>query len=716
MRSLRRILASACRPRNLFLAALLGVSVWAIATGFIPAGPKPSGAVEARLVAQAQGPTTNDRMVTKIVTSLMKREHLTKHALDDEISQRALDLFIDSLDGMKLYFYQSDIDEFNQRRKELDDMVLAGDVSFAYTVFNRLLKRVDERVATVDELLKENFDFTADETLITDPDKLTYAATPEEAKARWRQRLKYDMLVLKVDKTAAKDDPKERLTRRYHSFAKRMHQTDSNELLEMYLTAVTSSFDPHSNYMAPESAGNFKIILGLQLEGIGAQLRLNDGHTVIDKIIAGGAADKQGDLKVGDRIVSVGQGEEGDVVDVAEMKLGDVVALIRGAAGTVVRLGVITGTTGEPKTIKITRAKIELKDQEAQAKLIEEGKKSDGTPFKIGVIDLPSFYMDMEGAREGKEDYKSCTRDVKRIIDDFNEKGVDALVLDLRRNGGGSLTEAISLTGLFIDNGPVLQVKDPDGDVQHYDDNDRGMAWKGPLVVLTSKFSASASEILAGAIQDYHRGLVVGDSATHGKGTVQTMLELGPQMFRVANPPDLGSLKLTVQQFYRPNGDSTQQRGVLADVVLPSLTDHMDVAEADLDHPVPFDKVPTTDFRRLDQVDANIVSTLKGLSTERIDKSEDFQKLAKNIKRYEEQKTKKEVPLNEAKFLARRAELDAEAEDEKTFEEQANGHGDNEVFKRTFYNNEALSITVDYLRLLGKDKVAKADPPTRAPN
>ena len=715
MRSLRKTLASACQPRNLLCALLLGVSVWAVATGLIPAGPKPTGAVEARLVAGVDAPGANDRMVTKIVTTLMKREHLTKHPLDDEISQRGLDLFIESLDGMKLYFNQSDIDEFNRRRKELDDMVLAGDVSFAYTVFNRLLKRVDERVVLVEELLKENFDFTVDETLITDPDKLTYAATPEEAKVRWRQRLKYDMLVLKVDKTAAKEDPKERLLRRYRSFAKRMHQTDSNELLEIYLTAITTSFDPHSTYMAPVAAGNFKLLLGLQLEGIGAQLRMNDGYTVIDKIIVGGAADKQGDLKVGDRIVSVGQGEEGDVVDVAEMKLNDIVSMIRGDAGTVVRLGVLTGEKGEPKTIKITRAKIELKDQEARGEIFEEGKKQDGQPFKVGVIELPSFYMDMDAARAGKEDYKSCTRDVRKILDDFNNKGVDALVLDLRRNGGGSLTEAISLTGLFIDDGPVLQVKDPEGDVQHYDDTERGMAWKGPLVVLTSKFSASASEILAGAIQDYHRGLIVGDSSTHGKGTVQTMLALGEQMFRIANPPDLGSLKLTVQQFYRPNGDSTQQRGVLADVVLPSITDHMDVSEADLDHPVAFDKVPANEFDRLDLVDANKVSTLKSLSSARIEKSAEFAKLLKDIQRYEDQKAKKEVPLNEAKFMARRAELDADEEEEKTFEEQANGH-DDQVFKRNYYNNEALSITVDYLRLLGKDKVAQAKPPARQPN
>jgi carboxyl-terminal processing protease len=276
----------------------------------------------------------------------------------------------------------------------------------------------------------------------------------------------------------------------------------------------------------------------------------------------------------------------------------------------------------------------------------------------------------------------------------------------LRKNGGGSLTESIALTGLFIEQGPVLQVKDSEGLVQQYDDTDRGIAWKGPLVVMISKFSASASEILAGAIQDYHRGLIVGDSSTHGKGTVQTMMDIGPMIFHVNNPDDLGSLKLTVQQFYRPNGDSTQQRGVLSDIILPSITDHMDVSERDLDYPVAFDKVPAASFHRFDAVSANVVSTLKELSSQRMEKSEEFGKLAKNIKKYEEQKAKKQVPLNEQKFLSRRAELDADAEEEKTLDEQNNGT--TEVIKRSFYENEVLAITLDYLRLLGKDKVANA--------
>src|SRR5262245_1188265 len=712
MRRLGNSLASACRPRNFLYLALVAFVVSAAGLGLFPVGPRPTEAVEAKLVSEAKGPSANDRTVTRLVAMMMKREHLSKHPLDDEISRRALDLFLKSIDPRKLYFYQSDVDEFHLRRNEIDDMINNGDVNFAYTVFNRLLKRVDERMAMVNQLLAGRFDFEADEVLISDADKLAYVTSPDEARERWRKQLKYDILVLKADKSN-KEDFTKRLSRRYQSIARRMHQTDSNELLEMFLTSVTSSFDPHSTYMAPQASKNFDIVISLNLEGIGAQLKMIDGYTVIDKLIPGGPADKNGQLKAGDRIVSVGQGEEGEVVDVADMKLNDVVDKIRGRAGTTVRLGVLP-ENGDPKTIKITRAKIELKDQEARSTIIEDGKKTDGTPFKLGVIDLPSFYMDMRGAREGNDDFKSCSRDVRRLLEEFNRKGVDALVLDLRKNGGGSLTEAIALTGLFIEQGPVLQVKDPDGRVQEYDDTDRGIAWKGPLVVMISKFSASASEILAGAIQDYHRGIVVGDSSTHGKGTVQTMMDLGPQMFRIANPPDLGSLKLTVQQFYRPNGDSTQQRGVLADVLLPSLTDHMDVSEADLDYPVAFDKVPAAQFHRFDAVTPNVVSTLKELSGGRMEKSSDFAKLSKNIQRYEEQKAKKEVPLSEKKFLARRAELDADEEEEKIAEEQNNGT--TEVIKRSYYENEVLSITLDYLRLLGKDKVADASKTAVRPN
>ncbi len=678
----------------------------ALAAGITLTGPaiRPTGAAEAKPLVEPRG---DDRRIARMVTTLVKREHLSKHPLDDEISQRALHLFIKSLDNRKLYFTQEDIAAFEQNKNELDDLVNAGDVAIAYTVFNKLLLRIDERVVQIDELLKGDFDFTVDETLSTDWDKMEFPKDAAEAKDRWRKLLKYDLLVMKSDKEEAKkDDPKARLSRRYHSFAKRMHQTDADELLEIFLTSVTSSYDPHTTYMSPSSLENFRILMSLNLDGIGAQLKVEDGYTVIDKVVVGGAAEKQGELKMLDRVVKVGQGAEGDMVDVVDMKLNDVVKLIRGRAGTVVRLGVIPGGVGEMKVINITRAKIELKDSEARGVIFEEGKKADGTPYKVGVIDLPSFYMDMEAARAGGA-FKSTTVDVKKIVDDFNEKGVDALILDLRHNGGGSLTEAINLTGLFIEDGPVVQVKDPDGRVQHYDDLDRAQAWKGPLVVMTSKFSASASEILAGAIQDYGRGLIVGDTSTHGKGTVQSLLDLGPQMFRIANPPNLGALKLTMQQFYRPNGDSTQKRGVLADVSLPSITDHMDVSEGDLDYALDFDKVPAAQFNKYDKVAPALLVELKNLSQGRLQKSDDFTKLEKNIVRYTEQKTKKEVPLNEEKFLARRAELDSEKEEEKTFEE--NGGKKDEVVKRDFYFNEALEITLDYVRLLNKEKVAGAN-------
>ena len=703
MVSSNRLPSGLCVLRGLLSARWLAL----LATGFLGAAAWLPSQVEAKPL---EGPRVQDRQIARVVSKMVSDEHLIrgKQPLDDKISSRSLEQFIKAFDNRKLYFYQSDIDEFEKYKDKLDDMVRKGDISFAYLLFNRFIQRVDERVAVVDDLLKEDFDFTQDESLSTDWDKLPFSKDAAEAKDRWRRQLKYDLLVLKSDTENKKqEDPKVRLARRYHSFAKRMHQTDEDELLEIFLTSVTTSFDPHTTYMSPNSLDNFRILMSLNLDGIGAQLKMDDGYTVIDKIVAGGAAEKQGDLKVGDRVVSVGQGEEGEMVDVVDMKLNDVVKLIRGRAGTVVRLGVMPEAGGEIKTIKITRAKIELKDSEARGVIFEEGKQPDGSPYKVGVIDLPSFYMDMEAARNGG-DFKSTTADVKKILDNFNKKGVDVLILDLRRNGGGSLTEAINLTGLFIDDGPVVQVKDPDGQVQHYDDLDRGEVWNKPLVVLTSKFSASASEILAGAIQDYHRGLIVGDTSTHGKGTVQSLLDLGPQMFRVQNPPNYGALKLTMQQFYRPNGDSTQKRGVLADVVLPSLTDHIaDISEADLDYAVEFDKVPAADFNKYDKVAPNLLTEIKTLSQQRTGHSSDFAKLAKNIQRYLDQKTKKEIPLSEQKFLARRAELDSEKEEEKTFEHQEKGT--EEVVKRDFYFNEALAVTLDYLRLLNKEKVAGAN-------
>ena len=661
-------------------------------------------------------PSRTDRQVSRLVSRLMQQDHLSTRPLNDEISSRAFDLYIKSLDPMKVYFTQSDITSFEVYRNQLDDQVQRGDYTAAFAIFKRFLERLDERVQLANELLDGEFDFERDEEMVTDRKLAKFPSSDAEARELWRKRIKYSLLVERFaaanEKKSSSDDasakpkkdPVEKIRKRYNAYSKRMRQTDNEDVVEMFVTAVTASFDPHTSYMSKETFENFLIAMSLELEGIGATLQAtDDGYTVIKRVVPGGAADKQGEIKVEDKIVSVTQGDGDETVDVTGMKLDDVVKLIRGKAGTTVRLGVMPENSNEIKTVSIVREKIKLEDSAARGKIFEEGEKADGSPYKIGVIDLPSFYADMSNRRSGE--VRSTTRDVEKILKDFNAKGVDSVVLDLRRNGGGSLREAIDCTGLFIDYGPVVQVKDSYGQIQKHNDERFGMAWEKPLVVLTSKFSASASEILAGAVQDYGRGLVVGDSTTHGKGTVQNLVNLNQLLFRVENPPNMfGALKITMQQFYRPNGDSTQQRGVLADITLPSISDHMDVGESDLDYPVEFDRVPSARYSRLGLVSQDMLGILQKKSSNRIDQSNDFAKRIKNIEEYKKQKERKAVTLNEEKFLARRKELDAEKEEEKNFEDQVNHSSDD--IKRTYYLEEVLRITTDYLKLLKDNKVA----------
>ena len=659
--------------------------------------------------ADLKAPGPQEHRVSIIINDLLQRDHLLKKRLDDEVSQRAIKSFLKSLDPMKVYFYQSDIDEFMSEKNNLDDFVRKGDLKFAWKVFNRLLKRIDERVEVVDELLAIKHDFTVKESMVTDRDALTYSTTKEEAYERWRKRIKYDLLVLKSEKTEG-DEAVDRLTRRYHGYSKRMNQFKADTLLEMFLSAFSSSLDPHTSYMSPSSLNDFRISMRLNLEGIGAALSPVDGYTVVSQIIQGGAAEKDGKLKPEDRIVSVGQGSDGEMVDVVDMNLRDVVKLIRGKSGTLVRLGVRPAGKNEVEIYTIERARVELKESEARGEIIEDtklGTHADGTAIKIGVIDLPSFYMDMEAARLGLRNFKSTTRDVRRILRDFNDKGVDVVMLNLRHNGGGSLTEAINLTGLFIDRGPVVQVKDSRGRVQAYDDTVAGTSWSGPLVVLISKFSASASEILAGAIQDYDRGIIVGDVASHGKGTVQSLMDVGERLYPTLrrNQPNLGALKITIQQFYRPAGDSTQKRGVLSDVVLPSLTTHMDVGESDLDFPVEFDQVPSARIVKTNFRNPNLIKELTENSRIRRENLKDFEKLEKDIERYKGQKAKKMVTLNEEEFFAERADLDADKEEEKSFKEQS-GNNNRPVVKRDFYMDEVLTIAAEYSKKLSETRVA----------
>lgn len=666
-----------------------------------------------------------DRIIIKAVATIMDEQHFSGHPLDDDISGRAFDQMIRSLDPLKLYFLKSDIEQFKANRTRLDDFAKVGDMDFARVVFKIFLKRVDERIAMAHAHIDAEHDFTLDEKYPIDPDAIEYPEDDAAADDRMRRRIKYSLLVLENERMQAEKDREngkeqtaaekvmagdpdepaaERLHRRYRNIRRRWYQTDADELLELYVSALTTSFDPHTSYMSPDTLENFKIIMSLNLDGIGAQLTSEDGYTKLTSIVPGGAADKDGRLKPGDRIVSVGQGSSGEMIDVIDMKLDDVVQKIRGKAGTLVRLGVLPNGGGEMEVVDIVRAKISLEDSAARSEIVKFDDKNGDSKLKIGYIDLPSFYMDMDAARGNSKGFRSTTRDVSLILSDFRQESVDAVVLDLSRNGGGSLTEAINLTGLFIDRGPVVQVKNLDSRVQQYDDEQSGVAWSGPLIVMTSKESASASEILAGAIQDYRRGIIVGDPTTHGKGTVQTLVDIGQQLF--GGQGDMGALKLTIQQFYLPDGKSTQRQGVMSDIVLPAITASFDNSEADLDYALPNDQVTRATHSRYKLVDAQILAELRSKSKARIRESGEFDKLLNRIQLFNQQKEEEYVSLNRDEFMKRRAELDAQQEEE---EQLLEGQMPKDVvFRKDFYNKEILNITKDYVDLVRKLNLARA--------
>lgn len=691
---------TACFCASLVCSLALGLA-WVVTASAQPAPAGPQAAPQAA-AAGLEKPTARDEVVARLIARLMPQNHISGEDLNDKIARRALNLFLDSLDPMKLYFYQSDVDEFSQRATDIDDMIRGGDLSFAYSVFERFNQRVDERVDVAMELLESDLDFQRDEEITIDPEKAQYAKDAAEARDRWRRQIKFAMLDLKDDGTEG-EEAIDQLRRRYQRYARRWAGTDKDDLLEIYLSAVTMGYDPHSTYMSPGTLDDFQITMRLNLEGIGAALREKDGNTVVSSVIPGGAAAKHGKLKPDDVIVGVGQGDEGEMLDIVEMPLKDVVDRIRGKAGTTVRLRVKPGGVGNAETYKIVRARVELEESAARGEIIEHESPDESGSMKLGYINLPSFYLDMESAKQNKSDYRSSTRDVRQILENFRSKGVDGVVLDLSKNGGGSLTEAISLTGLFIDQGPVVQVKNSDGSVQQYADDEEGTAWDGPLVVMTSKFSASASEIFAGAIQDYGRGIVVGDPATHGKGTVQTLMDLGQTLFR-NNRENFGALKVTLQQFYLPDGESTQRKGVPADIVLPSITSQMDISESDLEYALQHDTVNAARHDMYSMVPNNLLGALRENSAARVEKNEDFVDLLRRVELYVQQNERDRVSLNEEAFMKRRAELDArEEEKEKELEQQLSRQ---EVYGDTYYNREVLNIAHEYVEGLRKQNLA----------
>ena len=637
-----------------------------------------------------------DAETAKIITQMIPSFHVSRKGVDDRISSMLLDSYLKDLDPAKLYFQQSDIDEFAPHRLTLDDELKAGNVQFGYDVFNRYKQRLATQLKKAHELIDAPHDFTVDESMIIKGDDQPWARTQEEVDDRWRKRIKYDLLQFRLD-NETDEEARKRLHSRYRTVQRNIEQMKPSEVVELYLTALTTCYDPHSTYMSPESAEDFDITMRLSLDGIGASLRSEDGYTIVASVIPGGPAGKDGRLKEKDKITGVGQ-ETGEIDDVFEVRLSEVVRKIRGKAGTKVRLRVQTALSGETVVYEITRDKVEIQDSAAKGEIIE-AKDRLGRTGKVGIISLPSFYRDFNAAETGSG--KSAAVDVEKILNDFRDAGgVDAVVMDLRGNGGGALSEAIEISGLFIDQGPVVQVKDPTGKVKELDDEVPGALYTGPLVVICNRLSASASEIFAGVIKDYRRGVVIGDSTTHGKGTVQNLMPVSArQAFRVlgGTGPDLGRLKMTIQQFYRVNGDSTQNRGVRSDVVLPSLLDHIDEGEAGLENALPFDQIRNANYLPGKPISPELIAALQKNSEVRVSADKDFHKVDEGIQRFIERKNRKEVSLVESVLRAERETDKAIADEEKKQLGEDEQKENKEIFPKNFYNDELLNVTLDYL-------------------
>ena len=648
----------------------------------------------------------------KMAAKLLGDYHVSGRQIDDATSEELFDRFFEALDPAKLYFERADLDYFRDYRTRLDDAVKRGDLSFVNAVYDRYLARLKQRVGTAQRLIDADFDFTKDESIVSNADLIQWAATPDEMNERWRKRIKYDVLQLTLEDEPLADI-RERLHKRYSNLLSVEQQTEPADKLETFITALAGTFDPHSSFMSEKTLEDFQISMNLSLEGIGAALQNEDGYVTVKQIIQGGAAEEDGRLHLDDRIIGVAQGGEAEFTDVVEMRIGNVVRLIRGESGTTVRLQVLPHDGGEAEVIDLVRRKVELKDSAVRGEIVPLGERLGlglDPNRKVGVINIPSFYRDFAGASAGVEGFSSTSRDVRRVLREFEQAGgVDAVVVDLRYNGGGALTEAIEVTGLFIDRGPVVQVKDPAGRIEQQADEVPGAAYAGPLVVLTNRLSASASEIFAGAIKDYGRGVVVGDETTHGKGTVQNVMPVPPRgLFNLLGPAQ-GALKLTIQQFYRVNGDSTQNLGVRSDVVLPSMWDHMEIGESFLDNALEFDRVSAAGFRPLRMASPQVAAQLQTASAARVTADEEFARTLKRIARFEEDQKKTTVSLNEEVRRREREEVKALSEDDdEEAEERQPGPGEGPVFREGAYNDEVLRIVADYLALLRGEQLAAA--------
>lgn len=588
--------------------------------------------------------------IGEIVEQLEER-HYAKLDYDDTLSSAHLDNYIDSLDPGRVFFTVDDIAGFERYRTIMDEALPKGDLSAGFAIFNHFHGLLQKRLEGVVDTLPETvaaMDFALDETYVLDSGDRSWAEDEKELDDRWRLALKNQVLNLRLaDKP--EDEIATTLGKRYGNQLNRVRQYNSQDAFQIYANALTELYDPHTNYFSPRRSENFNINMRLSLEGIGAVLSLEDEFTRVARIVPAGPADKQGDLQPSDRIVGVAQGDDGLFEDVIGWRLDEVVNLIRGPKGSTVRLQVLHGKAGadaEPSTITIVRNKVKLEEQSAQKRILELPQEN-GSTVKVGVIDIPAFYLDFEAMRRGDEDYKSTTRDVRKLLGELEEEDVQGIVIDLRNNGGGSLQEANELTGLFIEYGPTVQIRHSSRRVWRDGKRLRSRYYEGPMLVLINRLSASASEIFAGAIQDYDRGLVVGDRS-YGKGTVQTMVPLSE-----------GQLKITESKFYRISGDSTQHRGVVPDIVFPSLYDPEAIGESALEHALDWDQINPVRHRRYSNIDS-MVPQLAELFEARRSENPEFRYLQEQLTMAEGNRNIIEVSLNEEMRRADRAKREAQ--------------------------------------------------------
>jgi carboxyl-terminal processing protease len=715
---------------NAKLIALTAVLplVLAAAAGSAPGAPAAASAASLH-------PDPGQAAAARLVYGILSDSRYVYRAkpLDDTLSAEIHRRYLEALDSQKLFFTQADIAKFEAYRLQHDDAIKNQELDPAFVMFRTYVQRVDERVAYARKLLAKPFDFSANETWAYDREDVAWAAGGAQLDDAWRKYVKNDALRLRLA-GRSHDEIRATLDKRYAVVAERVHELRGDDVFETFLNAYATSIDPHTSYMSPRSAENFNMQMRLSLEGIGAVLQRQEEFVVIRTIVPGGPAGNGGKLKVGDRVVAVGQGDGGPMVDVVGWRVDDVVELIRGKKGTKVRLDVLpadAGVDAKPQQIAIVRDMVKLEQQAAQKRIIDVGDR------RIGIVELPTFYLDFEARRRGDADARSATADVARLLRELRAEKVDGVVVDLRDNGGGSLLEAVELTGLFIDTGPVVQVRETGGRVSVEGDDRTGVAWDGPLAVLVNRSSASASEIFAAAIQDYGRGLIIGEP-TFGKGTVQNLIDL--DRFPRKDDTKFGQVKLTVAQFFRVDGGTTQHAGVVPDLAFPVSLDASEYGESTYDNALPATRIAKAPHGNVGNF-AALGGELKARHAARVAKDREFRWWAQDVARFRAERDKKTISLNEAVRRAERDQLEAERRkrdaerkaaglDVDTLARADDGLSENErsIFQQTAEEEaakkrpdpllrEAAAILADALDLLSANRTLTAQvlPTTRQP-